>query len=30
MIKGYENYRKLQTGDVVIDAGAFLGDCAPF
>jgi hypothetical protein len=25
-IKGYEMYRKLQEGDIVVDAGAFTGD----
>jgi len=29
-IKGYEKFRKLQRGDVVIDAGAFPGDYALF
>ncbi|MFT5623098.1 MAG: hypothetical protein ACI9FZ_001026 [Bacteroidia bacterium] len=30
MIKGYGNYRKRQPGDVVVDAGAFPDDYAPF
>ena len=29
-IKGYEMYRKLQEGDIVVDAGAFTGDYTIF